>query len=148
MYLTLCLDDQWVKNALTPLSESSQIATMWLQKYFDAYGDKSPTTEKEGRRGGARAAERAGATKFLLAAAPNRIVHNVCFRRHEEVYQQYVNEMTIAGRGAEGPEFKIVSHNKFLELWRVIYPECTDRPGCSIPGKCLFFFKFAQTERM
>jgi|LauGreSBDMM110SN_4_FD.fasta_scaffold35485_2 hypothetical protein len=121
MYLTLCLDDQWVKNALTPLSESSQIATMWLQKYFDAYGDKSPTEK--------------GRTKLAITF------------RHE-VYQQYVNEMTIAGRGAEGPEFKIVSHNKFLELWRVIYPECTDRPGCSIPGKCLFFFKFAQTERM
>ena len=119
--LTLCLDDQWVKNALTPLSESSQIATMWLQKYFDAYGDKSPTEK-------------------------GRIKLAITFRH--EVYEQYVNEMTIAARGAEGPEFKIVSQNKFLELWRVIYPECTDRPGCSIPGKCLFFLKFAQTERM
>ncbi len=50
MYLTLCLDDQWVKNALTPLSESSQIATMWLQKYFDAYGDKSPAQPPPRRR--------------------------------------------------------------------------------------------------
>jgi len=66
MYLTLCLDDQWVKNALTPLSESSQIATMWLQKYFDAYGDKSPTTEKEGQEGGGARGRASRSDKILV----------------------------------------------------------------------------------
>jgi len=66
MYLTLCLDDQWVKNALTPLSESSQIATMWLQKYFDAYGDKCVSYYRERRQEGGGARGRASRSDKIL----------------------------------------------------------------------------------
>ena len=30
---------EWTRNGLTPLSDIQQFATIWLEQYFEAYGD-------------------------------------------------------------------------------------------------------------
>ena len=51
----------------------------------------------------------------------------------KEQYEKYY--LPEATAQLENDEECPVSYSTFCALWRVVYPQCTNRPYCSIPGK-------------
>jgi len=51
--------------------------------------------------------------------------------RSKEVHAKYV-----ANQLAYNPPRKYVDYSRFNNLWKTVFPNCSRRPWCGIPGKC------------
>jgi len=45
-YYYLNIDQKQIRAALTPLADTQQFATIWLEHYFETYGDQAPNRDE------------------------------------------------------------------------------------------------------
>jgi hypothetical protein len=101
---TVPVDMDMVRCALVPFSIAQRLCCEWLRNYFTNYGEMSPNSKE---------------TKLNQG------------KIKEQYTKYYLPEATAM---LENDEEKPVSYTTFCTLWRVIYPQCTNRPYCSLPG--------------
>jgi len=106
---TVPVDMDMVRNALVPFSTSQRLCCEWLRNYFLHFGEMSPNSKE---------------TKLNQG-------------KIKEQYQKYY--LPEATAILEFDEEEPVSYNTFCSLWRVVFPQCTNRPYCSLPGQCFSF---------
>ena len=104
------VDMDMVRNAIIPFSISQRLCCEWLRTYFTNYGEMSPNSKE---------------TKLNQGTIK------------EQYIKYYLPEATAQ---LENDEESPVSYSTFCSLWRVMYPQCTNRPYCSIPGTFITYF--------
>lgn len=63
--------------------------------------------------------------------APDKDEWKLQIIQRRDLYKQYKKDME-----SSSPPQKIVSEARFNTIWQVLFPTCTNRPWCDIPGKC------------
>jgi hypothetical protein len=102
---------EMIRNSIVPFSVAQRLCCEWLRTYFLNYGEMSPNSKE---------------TKLNQG-------------KIKEQYQKYY--LPEAEAILENDEESPVSYTTFCSLWRVVYPQCTNRPYLSLPGKRVTFDK-------
>ena len=71
--------------------------------------------------------------------SPNSLLSKVSLTFKQDLYNLYVKAM-------KGQSIPTVSYKRFLELWKVLFPYCINRPWCNVPGKCETCFMIQQAR--
>lgn len=71
--------------------------------------------------------------------SPNSLLSKVSLTFKKDLYDLYVRAM-------KEQSVSVVTYQRFLKLWQVLFPYCINRPWCNVPGKCETCFMIQQAR--
>jgi hypothetical protein len=105
---------------MTPLAEAQQLATLWMESYFDRFVLFCSCTLYVTH-----------STIFYPRFgdhAPDKDLTKISVVEKQEIFTLYVRDL--------GEKAALIDIKRFYEIWNVVFPKIVQKTSCDICGKC------------
>ena len=128
----LFIDEDFVRCAMTPMSEADRYCIWWLQDYFQTVGDSAPNDSETSLNMGTIK------NQYISKATDDMSSQSSLSAITTELSKDDSNDPGIDAETSFNPHIgsNIVSYRRFCELWSALFPKAINRPYRSIMGKC------------